>query len=159
MKYLVILVLCLVGALAHCDKAPFVKTAWESVKHNEVDILYAVFKEYPEIQARFPQFVGKDLDNIRGSAAFATHAVRIINLLTEVISLLGNSSNIPAINNILNDLANNHKSRGITKDLFVKFNAAFINYMRAHATWNNEIEAAWNAVSEENEKIVYAIVA
>ena len=78
MKFFV-LFLCI--AAASCDLVPLVddqatliRSSWEQVKHNEVDILYAIFKANPDIQARFPQFAGKDLDSIKTSGQFATHA-------------------------------------------------------------------------------------
>lgn len=76
---LFILTLCIVAA--SCDLIPLndeqanlVRSSWNQVKHNEVDILAAIFKANPDIQARFPQFAGKDLDSIKGTGPFATHA-------------------------------------------------------------------------------------
>ena len=84
MKFFAVLALCIVGAIASpltSDEASLVKASWNQIKHNEVDILYAVFKAYPDIQARFPQFAGKDLDTVKTSGQFATHAGKDILML------------------------------------------------------------------------------
>nr|prf hemoglobin [Kiefferulus sp.] len=100
MKFFAILALCVVGAIADplsADQAALVKSSWKQVSHNEADILYAVFKAYPDIQAKFPQFAGKDLESVKDTAAFATHATRIVSFLSEVIALSGEASNLGAI--------------------------------------------------------------
>ena len=77
MKFFAVLALCIVGAIAApltADEAALVKSTWAQVKNNEVDILAAVFTAYPDIQARFPQFAGKDVASLRDTGAFATHA-------------------------------------------------------------------------------------
>ena len=120
MKFLV-LALCIAAASAAVlttEQADLVKKTWGTVKFNEVDILYAVFKAYPDIMAKFPQFAGKDLDSIKDTAAFATHSTRIVSFLSEVISLAGSDANIPAIQNLAKELATSHKPRGVSKDQF-----------------------------------------
>ena len=81
MKFLV-LALCIAAAVAaplSADQASLVRGSWAQVKHNEVDILYFIFKAHPDIMAKFPQFAGKDLDTIKTSGQFATHAGKDID--------------------------------------------------------------------------------
>ena len=158
MKFIIILTLCVVGAIAHCDKAPFIKAAWDQVKHNEVDILYTVFKTYPEIQDKFPQFVGKDLESIKDSPEFAIQSTRIFSFMSEIVSILGNPAVQSSINSLLVKMATEHKARGVTKELFNKFNVAFMGYLKAHTTWDEKTENAWLAVAEEQRAIVFSIL-
>jgi hypothetical protein len=55
-------------------------------------------------------------------------------------------------------LAHDHKARGITKELFEKFNVAFIAYLKAHTTWDEQTENACKVVGDEHHAIVYAIL-
>lgn len=158
MKFIVVLSLFVVGAIAHCDKAPFIRAAWDQVKHNEVDILYNVFKAYPEIQAKFPQFAGKDLEEIKETSQFAVHATRIINFMSEIISLIGNPAVQSSIDSLLVKMAQDHKARGVTKELFEKFHVAFMTYLKAHTTWDEKTENAWKVVGDEHHAIVYSIL-
>nr|P29244.1 RecName: Full=Globin CTT-W; AltName: Full=HBW; Flags: Precursor [Chironomus piger]CAA39719.1 Ctp HbW [Chironomus thummi] len=158
MKFLVILTLCIAGAIAHCDKAPFIKASWNQVKHNEVDILYTVFKAYPEIQDRFPQFAGKDLEAIKETAEFAVHSTRIVSFMSEIVSLVGNPAVQSSIDLLLVKMANDHKARGVTKELFEKFNIAFMGYLKSHTTWDEKTENAWKVVGDEHHAIVYSIL-
>ena len=77
MKFLIVLALCVASAIADpvsADQAAAIRASWAGVRHNEVELLAAVFKDHPDIQARFPQFAGKSLDSIKDTGAFATHA-------------------------------------------------------------------------------------
>lgn len=158
MKFFAILGLFIIGAYAHCDKAPFIKASWDQVKHNEVDILYSIFKEYPEIQARFPRFVGKDLEELKGTAIFALHATRIMSFMSEVINLVGNPVTMPAIETLITEMANNHKNRGVTRELFDKFHFGFMKYLKAHTNFDEQTQNAWKVVSDEHHAIIYAIL-
>ncbi|KAG5667631.1 hypothetical protein PVAND_015605 [Polypedilum vanderplanki] len=60
MKFL-ILALCVAAVAADphwlmlpANEVAAVKDTWNHIKHDEVAILEAVFKAYPDIQARFP---------------------------------------------------------------------------------------------------------
>ena len=151
MKFLV-LALCVVAAMADphwvtltADEVTGVQSTWNEIKTNEVDILYAVFKAYPDIQARFPAFVGKDLDSIKGSAPFAQHATRIVSFFGEYIGLLGSEANSPAVKTILNQLGQTHRNRGISKAQFGEFRTAFIAYLSSNVSgYNANVAQAWN---------------
>lgn len=80
MKFLILAAVLIAGASATLtgDEANLVKTSWGQVKDKEDDILYAIFKENPDIQAKFPKFVGKTLDEIKGSDDFSKHADKIV---------------------------------------------------------------------------------
>jgi hemoglobin-like flavoprotein len=156
MKFFAVLALCIVGALAaplSHDDAELVRGVWNQVKHNEVDILYAVFKAYPDIQAKFPQFVGKDLDSVKDTAAFATHSTRIVSFLSEIISLAGYPGNAAAINNLVSKLGEEHKARGVTKVQFTEFRTALLAYLQEHVSWGDNVASAWNQAIDN----VYAI--
>jgi Globin len=84
MKFLIVAI-CVIYALAdphwvtvEPNEVEFVKSTWNEVKKNEVEILYYIFKAYPDIQAKFPAFVGKDLEELKGTTPFALHATRIV---------------------------------------------------------------------------------
>ena len=132
-------------------------SSWNTVKHNEVDILYYVFKNYPEMQARFPAFVGKDLDSIKGSAAFALHATRIVSFLSDVVQLMSNEGNDPAINTVISQLAANHKNRGITKPELRRFGNVLVEYLKENVPqWNEDVAAVWNTAMETNYGILFS---
>ena len=146
MKFLILAVL-VAGAYASVssDEAGLVKSTWAQVKNNEADILAAVFAAYPDIQARFPAFVGQDLSAIKGSAPFALHASRIVSLLGQYVGLLGNDANQPAINTIFNELGQTHRNRGISKAQFGEFRTAFIGYLSSNVSgYNADVAQAWN---------------
>ena len=147
MKFFAVLSLCVVGAIASpltADQAALVQSSWAQVKNNEVDILYAVFNAYPDIQSRFPQFAGKDLNSLKGTAAFATHAGRIVGFLSEIIALTGNESNAPAINTLVTQLGSDHQARGVTRAQFGEFRTALFAYLQANVSWGDNVAAAWN---------------
>ncbi|KAG5666740.1 hypothetical protein PVAND_014752 [Polypedilum vanderplanki] len=156
MKFLI--VLALIGAAAAtpltADQAALVQGAWSKVKTSEVEILAAVFSAYPDIQAKFPKFAGKELSAIKGSADFALHATRIVSFISEVISLAGNSATAPAIETLVTELANNHKNRGVTKDQFNEFRTALTNYVSSNAPWGDNVASAWNQALDN----VYATI-
>ncbi|CAG9801277.1 unnamed protein product [Chironomus riparius] len=156
MKYLAILVFCVAAVSAQYEMAPIVQASFNEVRHNEADILYNIFKSYPGIQARFPQFAGKDPEEIKETAEFAIHAGRIINFISEVLSLAGSPSNLPAVKTLLNQLGESHRIRGITRSQFDDFHKALIGYIQTHGTWNDEISTAWNRVEINMHKILYA---
>ncbi|XP_070504377.1 globin CTT-IX [Chironomus tepperi] len=148
MKFFAVLALCVVGAIAaplSADQAATVRSSWAGVKHNEVDILHAVFKDHPDIQARFPQFAGKDLESLVDTAAFATHAGRIVGFISEIVALVGNEANAPAMATLVNELAASHHNRGISKAQFNEFRASLVTYLSSHASWNDATAAAWTA--------------
>nr|BAO18433.1 globin [Polypedilum nubifer] len=156
MKFLIVLAFAAVAAAAplSSEEADLLKHAWDQIKHHEVDILAAVFSAHPDIQARFPAFVGKDLNDIKGSAAFALHATRIVSFISEVINLSGNHAALPAVKTLVNQLGQNHKNRGISKEQFNEFRSAITNYAASHATWGDNVAAAWNHAIDN----VYAII-
>lgn len=160
MKFL-ILALCIAFAAATpltADQAYLVKDSWAHVKDNQVDILYAVFKAYPDIMAKFSMFAGKDLDSLKGTPEFATHANRIISLITEVIDLMGNDANIPAIKTLVNGMANNHKARGVTKTQFGEFKTALMSYLKGHVAWGDNVETAYSQGIDNIYEMIFAVL-
>jgi len=146
MKFLIVLALCIIGAIADpvsSDQAALIRSSWAGVKHNEVDILAAVFADHPDIQARFPQFAGKDLASLKDTAAFATHAGRIVGFISEIVALVGNASNAPAMATLINELSTNHHNRGITQAQFNEFRSSLVSYLSSHAQWSDATAAAW----------------
>ncbi|CAG9801281.1 unnamed protein product [Chironomus riparius] len=146
MKFFAVLALCIVGAIAaplSADQASLVQSSWAGVRHNEVEILAAVFAAYPDIQARFPQFAGKDLASLKDTGAFATHAGRIVGFVSEIIALIGNESNAPAVQTLVGQLAASHKGRGIQQAQFNEFRTALVSYLSSNVSWNAATAAAW----------------
>ncbi|XP_070504452.1 globin CTT-VIIB-7 [Chironomus tepperi] len=157
MKFFAVLALCIVGAIASplsADEAALVKSSWAQVKHNEVDILAAVFAAHPDIQAKFPQFAGKDLASIKDTAEFATHATRIVSFFSEVISLSGDQANLSAVYALVSKLGADHKARGITAAQFSEFRSSLITYISSHVSWGDNVAAAWNHALDNTYAVV-----
>lgn len=162
MKFL-LLALCVVAAAAEphwfmmpADEVALVKGSWDKVKHNEVDILYAIFKAYPDIQAKFPKFAGKDIETLKETASFALHAARIVNFFSEYITLLGQQSTQSAIKTILNEMGQNHKNRAVSKQLFNEFESGVMAYMKTHVTWTPDVEKAWGDCFDKMYSVIFA---
>jgi hypothetical protein len=156
MKFIVVLALCIAGASAFCYNAGPMMEAWNHIKYNEVEILYTVFKQYPDIQAKFPKFAGKDLEKLKDTAEFAIHATRIIGLMSEVIALFSNDSNLPAIKTVINQLGTSHKERGVTGKNFDDFHKALHTYLPTNTKWNDKVEESWLCVETEVRKMISA---
>jgi hypothetical protein len=160
MKFLIVFALIAAASadihpLTH-DQADLVRGAWDKVKHSEVDILAAVFAAHPDIQAKFPAFVGKELATIKGSAAFALHATRIVSFISEVLTLAGNPATTPAIKTLVNEMGQNHKNRGITKAQFNEFRASLTTYVSTHAPWGDNVAAVWNQAIDNVYFIIFS---
>ena len=161
MKFLAVLALCIVGAISHplsADQSAMVKTSWDHVKHNEVDILYAVFKAYPDIQAKFPQFAGKDLETLKGTADFAIHATRIVSFLSELIALSGSEANAVAVNSLVTKLGTDHKARGVTQAQFGEFRTALMSYLKANVSWGDNVADAWTHAFDHFFEIAFKVM-
>ena len=161
MKFFAVLALCVVGAIATpltADQAGLVQSSWKSVSHNEVDILAAVFAAYPDIQAKFPQFAGKDLASVKNTAAFATHATRIVSFLSELIALSGSESNLAAIYGLVSKMGADHKNRGVTQAQFNEFRTALVSYISSHVSWGDNVAAAWTHALDNVFTAVFQIV-
>ena len=78
--------------------------------------------------------------------------------MSEIVSILGNPAVQSSIDSLLVKMATEHKARGVTQKLFNKFNVAFMGYLKAHTTWDEKTENAWNAVGEEQRAIVFSIL-
>jgi len=159
MKFFAVLALCVVGAIASpltTDEASLVQSSWKQVSHNEVDILAAVFAAYPDIQAKFPQFAGKDLASVKDTAAFATHATRIVSFLSEVIALSGNPANAASVQSLVSKLGDDHKARGVSAAQFGEFRTALVAYLQAHVSWGDNVAAAWNKALDNTMAIAVA---
>ncbi|KAG5667630.1 hypothetical protein PVAND_015604 [Polypedilum vanderplanki] len=161
MKFL-ILALCVVAAIADphwteldSTEANLIMTAWNKVKTQESDILYAIFKTYPDIQNKFPQFTGKDLDSIKGSAAFAVHATRIVSFMTQVFGLFGHDGTEPAMKTLMNEMGQNHKGRGVTKAQFNEFRTAFMTYMKSHSPFGDNVQTAFNKAFDTMYYVIF----
>ena len=161
MKFFAVLALCIVGAIAaplSADQAASVRASWAKVKNNEVDILYFIFKAHPDIMAKFPQFAGKNIDSLKDTASFATHAGRIVGFVSEIVALMGSEANAPAMKTLVTEMANNHKARGIPKAQFNEFRASLVEYLQAHVTWNDNLGAAWNQGLDNVFNMIFAII-
>lgn len=156
-----IFTLCIAFVAANpltADEAELVKDSWHHVKDNEADILYAVFKAYPDIQAKFPMFAGKNLDTLKSTPAFTTQADRIMSLISEVVELMGNDANIPAIKSLVNIMAQNHKARGVTKAQFGEFKTALMSYLKTHTSWGSNVETAWSQGIDNIYEMIFTVL-
>jgi hemoglobin-like flavoprotein len=162
MKF-VILALCIAAVAADphwlfipADEVALVHNSWDQVKHNEVEILYYVFKAYPDLQTRFAAFVGKDLESLKDTGKFALHAARIVSFFSEYIALLGKEATQPAIKTILNEMGYNHKNRGITKEQFNEFETALIAYLKTQVSWGDNVEKAWGDAFDKMYYVIFS---
>ncbi|CAG9801279.1 unnamed protein product [Chironomus riparius] len=146
MKFL-ILALCVAAAMAgpSGDQIAAAKASWNTVKNNQVDILYAVFKANPDIQTAFSQFAGKDLDSIKGTPDFSKHAGRVVGLFSEVMDLLGNDANTPTILAKAKDFGKSHKSRTSPAQLD-NFRKSLVVYLKGATKWDSAVESSWAPV-------------
>ena len=165
MKFL-ILVLCVVAAMADdphwhtldAHEVEQVQATWKAVSHDEVEILYTVFKAHPDIMAKFPQFAGKDLEEIKGTATFAVHASRIIGFFGEYVTLLGGTGNQVAIKTLLYDLGVFHKTRGISKAQFTEFRETMTVYLKGHNKWNADISHSWDDAFDKAFSVIFEVL-
>lgn len=127
------------------DQYATAKASWATVKNNQVDILYAVFKANPDIQDKFTQFAGKDLDSLKGTAPFKDYASRIVGFFSTVMDLLGNDANTPKIVESAKGLAKSHKNRA-TPAQFDNFRKTLVVYLKGSTKWDANVESSWNAV-------------
>lgn len=146
MKFL-ILAMCVAAAMAGptAEQVSVAKKSWDTVKNKQVDILYAVFKANPDIQNTFTQFAGKDLDAIKGTPEFSTHAGRVVGLFSKIMDLLGNDANTPTIVAAAKDFGKSHKSRASGAQLD-NFRKALVVWMKGATAWDSGIESSWNPV-------------
>jgi hypothetical protein len=146
MKFL-ILALCVAAAMAgpSGDDIAAAKASWNTVKSKQVDILYAVFKANPDIQAAFSQFAGKDVDSIKGTPEFSTYAGRIVGFFSEVMDLLGNDANTPKIVAKAKELGKTHKTRA-SAGQFDSFRKSLVVWLKGNAKWDSSVESSWNSV-------------
>jgi hemoglobin-like flavoprotein len=160
MKFL-ILALCFAAAAADyhqmdADEVKLVRSSWNTIKKNEVDILYTIFKDNPDIQAKFSQFAGKSLDSIKGSTEFATHATRIVSFISDYVLLLGSQDNYSGIKAIVNRMGQDHKARGVSKDQFVEFKNSMVKYLKQHVDFNGAQEHAWTDAFDNLYYIIFS---
>lgn len=146
MKFLV-LALCVASAMAapSADQISVAKTSWNTVKNKQVDILYAIFKANPDIQEKFTQFAGKDVDSIKGTPDFTTYAGRIVGFFSTVMDLLGDDANTPKIIASAKELGKSHKTRA-TAGQFDAFRKTLTVWLKGATTWDSNIESSWNSV-------------
>lgn len=163
MKFL-ILAVCVIAAIADPHwvtlddhEVAVVKSTWNSVSDHEIDILAAIFKAYPDIQSRFPGFAGKDIETLKTTPKFALHATRIVGFFSQYITLLGKADTQAAIKTILNEMGENHRTRGIPKDMFNEFRTAVFSYLKAHATgFNDDAAHAWGDAFDKMYYVIFS---
>ena len=70
---------------------------------------------------------------------------RIVGFVSEIIALIGNESNAPAVQTLVGQLAASHKGRGISQAQFNEFRAGLVSYVSSNVAWNAAAESAWTA--------------
>jgi len=146
MKFL-ILTLCVVAAMADptADQIAAAKASWNGVKTKQVEILAAIFKASPDIQAAFSQFAGKDVDAIKGTPEFEIYAGKIVGFFSEVMDLLGNDANLATIISKATELGKSHKTRA-SAGQFDSFRKTLVVWLKGNTKWDSTVESSWNAV-------------
>jgi hemoglobin-like flavoprotein len=164
MKLVFFFALCIAAAMAGEPRwliipeaeVALVQEGWSRVKNNEVEILYFIFKKYPDLQTKFAAFNGKDLDSIKDTGKFALHAGRIVNFFSQYIELLGRTQTQPAIKTVLNELGSTHKDRGITKEQFNEFETGLIAYLKEHVSWGDNVQKAWEDTFDKAYFVIFS---
>nr|BAO18444.1 globin [Polypedilum nubifer] len=161
MKFLIVLAVATatVAFPLASEEAIEVQTAWNAVKDNQADMLYAVFKDYPEIQDKFPAFASQDLEAIKNSEAFTSHAKRIFGQLSSIFDQIGVDSNEEEIKASLERIGETHRNRNATKEDFGKFRNALTKYVASRVTWNENLAAAWNKTFDGIFEIIFSKLA
>nr|BAO18446.1 globin [Polypedilum nubifer] len=158
---LIVLALCIVAAVAgpvwlSAEEAGLIRGSWQHIKGREVDLLYVIFKENPDIQAKFPAFVGKNLDELKGTAPFAEHAGRIIALVEKYVGYLGDDGNDAHIRDMLNEMGKKHAVRGVTREQFQAFRKSALTYIKGHVEWSEPLGAAWKLAFDKMYEVVFS---
>jgi hypothetical protein len=162
MKLLIVIFTLICATTAHInppthDEAKLVADIWDAVRLNNLDILYVVFRDFPDIQASFPKFAGKDLDTIAMTPEFETQANHIVSFLTQIFTLGRDADkNTQASLNLINELGKNHKNRGIKKEKFVEFRKALTDYVATSIMWNDDVAAAWNKSFDNMFSVIFS---
>nr|CAA71645.1 globin Cpa F [Chironomus pallidivittatus] len=141
MKPIILVIVSLSFAAASimtAEQISIVQASFDEVKGDPVGILYACLKADPSIQEKFPQFAGKDLEVVKGTPEFKTHAKRIVGYSLKVIYEL------PDMERDVDTFVASHKPRGITHEQLDNFRAGFVTYMKAHTDFAKS-ESAWGA--------------
>ncbi|KAG5666731.1 hypothetical protein PVAND_014743 [Polypedilum vanderplanki] len=107
------------GMLFQADLKPLSKEQADEVRHPGT--------KHPK---QIPQFAGKDLEQIKSNSDFSTHATRIVSFITEIVSLGGNPDLLPAIKTRVNEMGQNHRNRGVTKEQFNEFRSTLTDYVK-----------------------------
>ncbi|CAG9801269.1 unnamed protein product [Chironomus riparius] len=162
MKFLV-LALCIfcVSANPHWDnldeeEIASIKRTWNEVKSKEIEILYHIFKDHPDIMSKFPQFSGKELEELKRTSQFGIHVTRIVSFFSHYILLLGRESSKPCLRTITNDMAEVHKTRGVTKDDFNKFKDSIFKYLKDHVEMDKKVIHAWNDCFDSMYYVIFS---
>lgn len=132
-----------------------IKSIWNVLKHHEAEILYEIFKTYPDIQEKFSAFAGKDLETIKESPDFALQANKIVTFFKDYVKLLKSEASDDEIDGMLNELAHSHRNRGVTKDNFINFRTAMTQYVKNHTTYNDDVEFIINKLFDHMYDCVF----
>lgn len=150
MKFFIV-ALCIAAASAlSTDHIALVQKTFGTVREHPGDILYAIFKADPSIQAKFPQFAGKDLEALRGTGPFDEHAGNIVGFFGKIVG------DLPNIGPHVDTFVTSHKPRGVTHDQLNNFRAAFVEYLRGHVDYTTDVAAAWGETFDAFYGAVFA---
>ncbi|KAG5679580.1 hypothetical protein PVAND_009140 [Polypedilum vanderplanki] len=128
MKLLLLALCCVASASAFLSGPGAAKIQGDlgKVKGKEVDIVYTVFKQNPDIYAKFTKFSGKTPDDIKSTPEFATLAKQIIGTVGDYGAALGDDAKVKAV---LDKMASTHKPRGVTAALYKSFQKTVTSYL------------------------------
>jgi len=76
--------------------------------------------------------------------------------VSEIVALMGNAANMPAMETLITEMAGNHKARGIPKEQFNEFRASLVSYLQAHVTWTDSLGAAWKQGLDNTFNMLFA---
>lgn len=74
-----------------------------------------MFRMDPSVQDYFPEFKGKNEEELRGLFSFETQSTLMINIFDEVVEKL---DDMDSVINLLQKTAEKHRQMGITADVF-----------------------------------------
>lgn len=76
--------------------------------------------------------------------------------VSEIVALMGNAANMPAMETLITEMAGNHKTRGITKGQFNEFRASLVDYLKANVAFSDATAAAWTQGLDNTFNMIFA---
>ncbi|XP_071834190.1 globin-like [Apostichopus japonicus] len=100
--------------------------SWKAVQRNAEGVgsetFLRLFRMEPSVQDYFPEFKGKNEEELRGLFSFETQSTLMINIFDEVVEKL---DDMDSVINLLQKTAERHRQMGISAEVFRKIEEPF----------------------------------